>query len=348
MTKYGRRLRFGYVPIPTAVDPMRPLRLAAQAETLGLEYVGIQGHPYNAEHHDAWTLLAATGMATSHISLFINVADLPLRPPAMLAKAAASLDLLTGGRIEVGLAAGASWDQLVAMGGEKRSEKEALAALEEAIQVMRLMWSDEDSVRFAGKFYQLASLHPGPAPAHRIGIWLGGNEPQALALVGRLADGWIADHYPIIQPGNLAMLSKHVDDAAASAGRQPSEIQRIWNITGTIGNADSREIFQGSAKQWAESLAELAINVGIDTFLLMEGENAEEQLQKFALEVAPYMRELVEPASAVPSGLARAHQGAGASGATPAEEKTGDVDWVDETSMESFPASDPPASSSTI
>ncbi|MCC6458733.1 MAG: LLM class flavin-dependent oxidoreductase [Caldilineaceae bacterium] len=348
MMKYGRHLRFGYCLNPTAADPKQPLRLAAMAESLGLDYVGIQNHPYNAAHYDPWTLLTAIGMGTSRVSLFTNMGGLSLQSPMRLAKAAASLDLLLDGRVEVGLSTGASSDPLAGASSEKRNDEDALAAMEEAMQVMRLMWSGERSVDFAGKFYPFAGLQPGPAPAHHIGLWLGANEPRASALAGRLADGWLADHYPVALPRDLVTLSQHIDDAADAAGREPSAIQRIWNIAGTIGREGRDTLFQGSAKQWSEWFADLAVDIGIDTFLLMEGENAEDQLQRFALEVVPYTRELMEqfPGRSVSYGLYRAYQGAKASGATRAEEATGNVDLVDETSMGSFPASDPPASNS--
>jgi alkanesulfonate monooxygenase SsuD/methylene tetrahydromethanopterin reductase-like flavin-dependent oxidoreductase (luciferase family) len=266
----------------------------------------------------------------------------------MLAKAAASLDLLTNGRVEMDIGARAFLDALAGIDGERRSPNEALAALEEALYVMRLIWSSERSVTFEGNFYSFTDTKPRPAPSHQINIWLDVMEPQALALAGQLADGWIPDPYPLVQPSDLARLSKHVDDAADAAGRSPSDVQRIWNITGIIGNEKSSTPFYGSAKQWGELLAELALDVGIDTFLLMESEHAEDQLEAFAFEVVPLTRQIVElaPGATITSGISRAYQGAAASGATRAEEETDNVDWVDETSMESFPASDPPASAS--
>ena len=79
------------------------------AERLGFDLVGIQDHPYNADHLDTMTLLAVLAARTSRIGLFPDVASLPLRPPAVLAKSAATLDLLSGGRVDLGLGAGAIW-----------------------------------------------------------------------------------------------------------------------------------------------------------------------------------------------------------------------------------------------
>jgi alkanesulfonate monooxygenase SsuD/methylene tetrahydromethanopterin reductase-like flavin-dependent oxidoreductase (luciferase family) len=168
MTKYGRSLRFGYCLLPTVTDPTRPLRLAALAETLGLDYVGIQEHEDDADRHDIWTLLTAMGTATSRIALIAKGDDLPLRPPPLLAKAAASFDLLTNGRVELDLGARSFLAALT--GSEGRSDQEALAALEETIHVMRFVWSGERPVDFAGNFYPLTDADVGLAPARRIGI----------------------------------------------------------------------------------------------------------------------------------------------------------------------------------
>jgi len=348
MSKYGRPLRFGYSPSPTASDPMRPLRLAGLAETLGLDYVGIQDQSYSATNLEPWTLLTAIGMNTKSIALFAMLPEIPMNSPALWARAAASLDLLTNGRVQIGISTGtgASKNPFMRVGQEKRNETETLAELEEAIQLMRLMWSGEPSVDFNGKYWQLSEVQPGPAPMRRIGIWLGAHEADALALAGNLADGWVPNAYPVAQKGDLEKWGRQIDEAFESAGRDPSEVQRVWHINGKIGDALSNTPFHGTVEQWTEALAELAADIGIDTFLLVEGEDAEVQLEKFALEVVPRTRQLVEPEAgvAVSSGLLRAYEGAAASGPTQAEEKTDEVDWVDQTSMESFPASDPPGS----
>lgn len=358
MTKYGRTPRFGYSVRPTATDPTRPLRLAALAETLGLDYIGIQQEEPGAEHHDSWTLLTAIGAATSRMGLIAKGQDLLLHSPPMVAKVAASLDLLTNGRVEIVLGKNCFMDTCSRGSVENGdSEEVTLAVLEEAISLMRLVWSGEPLETFAGKYFSLADVESTLIPARRIDIWMDANSTQALGLAGRFADGWIPESYPLMGLGDLAALSKQLDDSALSAQRQPTDIQRIWQISGFI---ETEEIgsaadvpFLGSARQWAESLSKVALEVGIDTFILMEGEDtegedAEAQLEKFALEVVPMVREMVElaPGVTILSGISRAYQGAAASGPTRAEEITDNLDWVDATSMESFPASDPPASSS--
>lgn len=87
---------------------------------------------YQPRFLDTWTLLSFIGAATERIRLFPDVAALPLRPPAMLAKAAASLDLLTQGHVELGLGAGAFWEPIAAMGGPHRSKRKSVAVLSEA------------------------------------------------------------------------------------------------------------------------------------------------------------------------------------------------------------------------
>src|SRR6266536_2637268 len=188
MTDYGREVRFGYFLIPNAADPL--LATAREVERLGLDYIGVQDHPYQRRFVDTWTLLAMIAAATSRVGLFPDVANLPLRPPAVLAKAAGSLDVLSGGRVELGLGAGAFWDAIEAFGGPRRDPGESYRALAEAIQVIRKVWSGERNLRFEGKHYRLAGAQSGPVPAHPIGIWLGVYGPSALRLAGRVADGW--------------------------------------------------------------------------------------------------------------------------------------------------------------
>src|SRR2546429_1738425 len=108
---------FGININPNAGGARLAFDMARFADQSGINLIGIQDHPYNGGFLDTWTLLSALGAVTSNVRLFPNVANLPLRPPAMLAKAAASLDIITGGRVELGLGAGAFWEGVVAYGG---------------------------------------------------------------------------------------------------------------------------------------------------------------------------------------------------------------------------------------
>ena len=98
MGDYGHDLSFGIFVTPKADTAGHVLRLARRAEAAGLDWVSVQDHPYQPAFLDAWTLLTAIAATTERVSVFPNVANLPLRPPAVLARAVASLDILSGGR----------------------------------------------------------------------------------------------------------------------------------------------------------------------------------------------------------------------------------------------------------
>ena len=96
-------MTFGYFLIPNAADPL--LDSAREIDARGLDWIGIQDHPYQRRFVDTWSLLGAIAAVTTRVGFFPDVANLPLRPPAVMAKAAASLDVLSGGRFELALGA---------------------------------------------------------------------------------------------------------------------------------------------------------------------------------------------------------------------------------------------------
>ena len=292
MPDYLQPMRFGYFLIPDASDVPAALQLARQVDDLGLDLIGIQDHPYQRRFLDAWTLLTAVAMRTQRVHVFPDVASLPLRPPAVLAKAAASLDLLSGGRCELGLGAGAFWDAIAAMGGPRRSRGEAFAAINEAVQVIRLIWSGQRGVRFAGKHYQLAGVHSGPQPAHDIGIWIGATGPKMLDLIGRAADGWIPSS-SYLTPEQLPAMQRIIDEGADHGGRAPNTIRRLYNVMGNITDGDSHGFLDGPVAQWVDELTELTVDMGIDSYILAPSADPAAQLARFANEVAPRVRERV-------------------------------------------------------
>jgi hypothetical protein len=164
-------------------------------------------------------------------------------------------------------------------------------ALEEAIALVRLLWSDQRSVRFAGQHYQVAGVKPGPAPAHRVELWLGAYGPRMLELTGRLGDGWVPSS-GYMPPGRLPAAQARIDDAAAAAGRDPASVRRLYNISGRIGPGGGG-FLDGPAGQWVEQLLGLVTETGMDTFVLWPTEEPDHQLELFAAEVAPALRQAV-------------------------------------------------------
>ena len=287
MVDYGHDIQFGLFITPTAERAPDVLALAEQAEHLGLDLLAIQDHPYQRRFLDTWTLLSAIGGRTNSIQLSPDVANLPLRPPVMLAKAAASLDVLTNGRVELGLGTGAFWDAIAGAGGPRRTPKEAVDALVEAMAILRGIWAG-GSFSFAGEHYAVPGTKAGPVPAHPIAIWLGAYKPRMLRIVGQLADGWLPS-LGRLTPADLAPLNAQIDEAAVAAGRSPASVRRLCNVSGRFGSGT--ELLQGSPADWSEQLADLALGFGMSTFILASDDP--DDARRYAEDVAPRVRELV-------------------------------------------------------
>ncbi|RCG32337.1 LLM class flavin-dependent oxidoreductase [Sphaerisporangium album] len=290
MADYGHELLFGTFITPDAGQADRVVALARLTEQVGLDLVTVQDHPYQARFLDTWTLLSVIAAATSTVRVSPNVANLPLRPPAVLARSVATLDILSGGRVELGLGAGAFWDGVAAMGGRRLTSAQAVDALEEAIEIIRAIWSpDGGTVRVDGAHYRVWGAHPGPAPAHDVGIWVGSYKKRMLALTGRLADGWLPSS-PYAGPGELPAMNAMIDEAALEAGRQPSDVRRLYNVSGTFDGRGTG-FLDGPAHVWAEQLAELTLTQGMSGYILI-GDDPD-VIRRFAAEVAPAVQELV-------------------------------------------------------
>jgi alkanesulfonate monooxygenase SsuD/methylene tetrahydromethanopterin reductase-like flavin-dependent oxidoreductase (luciferase family) len=293
MTDYGHDLLFGTFITPTVHPVHQAVDLARVADRAGLDLVTFQDHPYQPSFHDAWTLLSYVASQTTQIHISGNVLNLPLRQPAVLARSAASLDLLSGGRFALGMGAGGFWDAIEAMGGRRLSPGQAVKALEEAIWITRQIWdvNAPRAVRFDGTYYQVAGAKRGPAPAHDIPIWVGAYKPKMLELTGRAADGWLPSlAYLPGGPADLDNANKRIDDAALAAGREPAQIRRLINIGGQFSST-SRGLLNGPPEQWAEELAGLTLDYGMTGFILASDDT--DAIQVFARDVAPATRRLV-------------------------------------------------------
>jgi alkanesulfonate monooxygenase SsuD/methylene tetrahydromethanopterin reductase-like flavin-dependent oxidoreductase (luciferase family) len=301
-------LRFGISVVPLAESYPEIVRQVLAAEKAGLDLVGIQDHPYQRRFLDTFALLADLLARTDRLRMFPDVASLPMRPPAMMAKAAASLDIMSGGRFELGLGAGGFWDAVAGMGGAVRRVGERRAALEQALGIIRgALDADGERrvVRSEAGLYPEHRYPAGPPPAHRIEIWLGAMSPGSLRLIGRAADGWVpgGGTSRIAEfPGLIAA----IDAAAREAGRDPSTIRRVVNISGTI-EASGRSAESGAAgksytpgadaglsgppQEWVDTLTRWRLELGLDSFVLWPAEaDPIGQIELFANEVAPAVR----------------------------------------------------------
>ncbi|WP_327108163.1 LLM class flavin-dependent oxidoreductase [Nonomuraea glycinis] len=280
MPAYGHELRFGSFITPVNARPQRVVDLAVLSEDAGLDVVTFQDHPYQAGFLDTWTLLTWVAARTSRIHVSGNVLNLPLRPPAVLARSVASLDLLSGGRAVLGLGTGGFWDAIAGMGGPRRTAAESVSALDEALDVIRGFWAGDDPgpLRLDGRFYQVGPAERGPSPAHEVPIWLGTYKPRMQRLIGRKADGWLPS-LPWLKPGDLARGNRIIDQAAAQAGRDPREITRLLNVT---------------PGDTAEDLARIAVEDGVSVFVVASDDPAE--LRRFARTTAAEIRERVAEA----------------------------------------------------
>ena len=290
---FGELERDPVLPVPEAAHIDVVMEQVRIADTGGLDLIGVQDHPYQRRYVDTMALLSHIAATTENVSVFPDVACLPLRPPTVLAKTAATIDALSAGRFELGLGAGAFWEAIEAYGGRRRTPGESLRALREAITVIRMLWSDDRSARFEGEFYDVTGAKPGPRPAHDIRIWLGVYGPKALALLGETADGWIPS-IPNLPIDQLAAKHAIIDEAATAAGRDPAAIRRIANVNGTITNGPSAGFLEGPHRQWVDQLSELIVDHRIDGFVLWPKEGDPiEQTHRFT-EVAAAVRESAE------------------------------------------------------
>jgi len=265
VTDYGHDVQFGTFITPDVAQADRVVELALLTEAAGLDLATFQDHPYQRRFLDAWAVVATVLARTSTLRVTANVTNLPLRPPHVLATTVATLDVLSHGRVELGLGAGAFWDGIVQMGGPRRTPGEARRALEDGIAVVRRTWER------------------GPAPVHDVQVWVGAIGPRMLELTGRTGDGWLPSQ-SYVPPETLAERNARIDDAATAAGRSPVDVRRLYNVSPSDDPA------------WAEWLADLALIHGMSAFIV--GSDDPRVIQRFGTEVAPAVRELVAAARA--------------------------------------------------
>lgn len=281
---YGRKLEFGVSIDPAATNLDSALRLARLADTAGLDYLAVQDHPYQPGHLDAWTLMTLLTARTERIAVVSDVLDLQLRPPTMLAKAAASLATAAPGRLVLGVGGGATAHGVEAMGGAPHHGGEMVAFTEEAIGILRHALAG-DSIRLDTPRHRITGYQAGPVA--RVPVWLGSQKPRMLAVTGRTAQGWISPLNIYVPPHEVPEKQDRIDAAAVAAGRDPHDIRRMYNVIGAIGPYTGGTGLVGPVEMWVDTLTAWALDLGFDTFVFWPMTDAEQQVAVFASQVVP-------------------------------------------------------------
>jgi probable F420-dependent oxidoreductase len=286
-------LLFGLNVSPSAAPGADPVADARLAEELGFDFVSVNDHLHGPEpRHETWTMLSWIAAATSRIQVATRVLAVPYRHPAVVAKMAETLARLSGGRLILGLGGGYSDEEFRAFGLGVRPPRDKVDGLEEAIHIIRGLWS-EPTFTFEGRLYRTegAQLEPKPDPDRRIPIWLGTYGPRALALTGRLADGWIPT-YQLAPPERVTAMRDRVLAAAADAGREPDDVRCVYNIDVRVDERghEPPSVVSGPSDVVAERLRGF-LGLGFTAMNLMPvGPDREGQAERLALEVIPSLR----------------------------------------------------------
>ena len=283
-----------------AADATGRVRLAVQADRDGLDLFAVADHPYFGDKLDAYALTGFLLGQTEQITGMVTVTNLPSRPAPVLARTLTSLSVLSGGRVILGIGAGAIWDMITKLGIPRLGGGAAVRAMAEAITLIRALSGGGDPVTFDGEFYHVSDLDPAPPPAPR--VFTGSVGPKSLAVTGELADGWIP-------PGGSDWLSQlyresrpRVDAAAAAAGRDPAEVVSVYNFGGRITleplaatrGEDGRWI-GGSVQQWVGEVTTAVLDHHAAGFIYRSTDDtpADVALARWATEVVPAVREAI-------------------------------------------------------
>jgi probable F420-dependent oxidoreductase len=242
-------------------DPVAIRDWAQAAEELGYDHITAYDHvlganadghpelsgPYRHRHafHEPFVLFGHLAAVTSRIGLATGILILPQRQTALVAKQAAAVDVLSGGRLRLGVGLGWNYVEYEALGENFHNRGRRI---EEQVEVLRRLWCEE-LVTFEGRWHKISDAGLNPLPVQRpIPIWFGASAGVAIRRAGRLADGWIAMTMPKTRPDLLDIFR----DAAREAGRDPASL----GLEALIG------LGEGGPDDWART-AEDYLKVGV-------------------------------------------------------------------------------------
>jgi alkanesulfonate monooxygenase SsuD/methylene tetrahydromethanopterin reductase-like flavin-dependent oxidoreductase (luciferase family) len=284
-------ITFGLDVPATTTDPGAA---AQRAEALGYDFISTSDHPSGTTPSlENWTMLTWMAAQTSRITVMSRVLGVPYRNPALVAKMAETLDRLSGGRLVLGLGAGAYEAEFNAFGLGTAAMRDRLEGLEEAILIIRGLWTGAP-FSLAGSHYRTDAAILEPGPAHPIPIWLGTHGRRGLDLTGRLADGWIPS-LDLAPPDQVGPMRASLLAAATAAGREPDAITMVYNLVVSVGTASADPfVVSGGTDAVADRLTRL-LRLGFSGLnLILAGppEAEAEQLERLGGEVLPAVRAL--------------------------------------------------------
>lgn len=222
---------------------------AVAADEMGLTHLRIPDQvirPGNQYVHESISLLAYLAGLTKQIELVPSVLVLPLRQTALVARQSASLDVLSGGRLRLGIGIGINPEEYRAMGVDFNRRG---AICDEQLQVLHALWSQAE-VTFKGEFHDIQGNGINPRPLRdKIPVWIGGRSvpgDRVVSRIGRWADGW----FVLASPEDYPSVRARIDAAAVAAGREPSDIGTEAGVA-VVGPREHE--WQARVKNWHET-----------------------------------------------------------------------------------------------
>jgi probable F420-dependent oxidoreductase len=298
-------------------DPQAIRLVAEQAEAAGLDSVWAADHvvlptgvsslyPYHVDGDflippempfmDQFTCLAYVAGITSKVKLGTAVNLLPLRHPLVVAKTVATLDVLSAGRVVLGVAAGWLAEEFDALG---LPFKERGKMLDEGIEVLREIWT-QPNASFAGEFYNFKNVaaHPMPAQKPYPPIWIGGHTKPVMRRAARVGDVWLPPLFGTT-PASLAASFESVREMAEQAGRPRNSVNLALRVLVDLreepdtASPETRGAVLGPPEKVAELLARY-MEIGVSHFVLLPQARTLEDVQRtvdiLAEDVIPKVR----------------------------------------------------------
>jgi len=270
--------------------------LAVRAEQLGLDSVWTHDHVFNVAHvferiggrpyYEPLTLLAYVAARTTRVRLGTSVLVLPYHHPIRLAKTAATLDVLSGGRLILGVGVGAVENEMEAMG---TPFKERGPFTDEAIAAMRTLWREEDP-RFDGRYSRFAGMKFSPKPRQKpIPIVVGGVSRAAIRRAARLGDGW----QPLgLSPEALAQGMATLREEVRATGRDPAEVpvSIAMSITASTGHRAALGTTPVEIAGTARAFAEIGVDTLVVSATTSDPREARAALEMVAATLGPSVR----------------------------------------------------------